>query len=935
MPASRPVKFYQNDLVGKDSLGSYLGIVQHCWHDQDVDGGQPIPLETTNSLGETIKITPLKRGEISVSFPSAIDIGAPEVATEDGLTLVDRFFQSGDIVKLAFADNPMSGVVIDVDVNGRLEHCISREQAGWHMRKDLALPRVQVGDYVLHDDWVGQVVETFDEVLVDTSDGVLICIPELSTRLGPGDKGEDILPPSPAENMMVSPLLNFLTRQRRGHKDDTVISISHTVFAISWLAMNQMLDPEAAQQRKRPQRFWHGDDVSKLMNIASKADIELRYLDRGTLKEENGPSPQTTHGKNGAIVIKTLKVTETQTTVSVLWQDNTRTVHKATELAPYLNPDEYDCWPGDHVLWKGEGRQRHAVVRKVDATQRVAEIIYLDNHEAATASLLDLDPHGPQDLDPDATATIGLRRGDLVFLNPTKNGYDAPYVPVIGEFESWVREMPYADGQLSGWRREMFELGMETLQGRDVNLHEPRWINPSPGDSSVRWIGEVTDVSLSPLHTVIQSSHGDCLQLNTDGSIVVTFPDGVLENYPITRLTRLQDMFFTQIEEEIWDEFEHQQAGDWSMDEDDTGSWESFEDDQAMNVDANGGWIGEDEEVVSETESMSFEPPKVDAVQEAAPLADHALPIDIQLAQLESVQPTHCIASEGNANNDDKDSHWKRFDILPVTPPDHAFLSSTSGTHSKTFLARLMKEYRALTNSLPDSIIMRTWEDRVDLLRCLIIGPENTPYADAPMVIDWFLDADFPHSPPKAFFHSWTQGNGRVNPNLYEDGKVCLSILNTWQGDRTESWNPARSTLLQALVSIQGLVLVREPWFCEPAHDKLRDTPDSVVNSRLYNERAYVLSRGFVRRALERPPQGLQDEIEWLYRTNGRLAKVVKDAQALIDTAQGSSMASIPNDSVVLTAGGVISLQRTLTKLSELLVSSKTGGTSAHEQVPV
>lgn len=50
-----------------------------------------------------------------------------------------------------------------------------------------------------------------------------------------------------------------------------------------------------------------------------------------------------------------------------------------------------------------------------------------------------------------------------------------------------------------------------------------------------------------------------------------------------------------------------------------------------------------------------------------------------------------------------------------------------------------------------------------------------------------------------------------VNPNLYEDGKVCLSILGTWAGDKSESWSPSRSSLMQALVSIQGLVLVKEP----------------------------------------------------------------------------------------------------------------------------
>ena len=64
----------------------------------------------------------------------------------------------------------------------------------------------------------------------------------------------------------------------------------------------------------------------------------------------------------------------------------------------------------------------------------------------------------------------------------------------------------------------------------------------------------------------------------------------------------------------------------------------------------------------------------------------------------------------------------------------------------------------------PDTIVVRTYEDRTDLLRSLIIGPENTPYEDAPFVIDWMLPHDFPQSPPVAHFLSWTNGNGRGIP---------------------------------------------------------------------------------------------------------------------------------------------------------------------------
>jgi ubiquitin-conjugating enzyme E2 O len=68
-------------------------------------------------------------------------------------------------------------------------------------------------------------------------------------------------------------------------------------------------------------------------------------------------------------------------------------------------------------------------------------------------------------------------------------------------------------------------------------------------------------------------------------------------------------------------------------------------------------------------------------------------------------------------------------------------------------------------------------------------------------------------------------------------------------GDKNEIWSAARSSLLQAFVSIQGLVLVKEPyvyiifpkpeldklildnsWYCEPAYEKLRGTEEGTVN---------------------------------------------------------------------------------------------------------
>ena len=58
--------------------------------------------------------------------------------------------------------------------------------------------------------------------------------------------------------------------------------------------------------------------------------------------------PTTIHGQEGelagTIVVSALTVQETRSTVNVLWQDGTQETLRSTELIPYMNPDEYDCW---------------------------------------------------------------------------------------------------------------------------------------------------------------------------------------------------------------------------------------------------------------------------------------------------------------------------------------------------------------------------------------------------------------------------------------------------------------------------------------------------------------------------------------------------------------------------------------------------------------
>lgn len=67
-----------------------------------------------------------------------------------------------------------------------------------------------------------------------------------------------------------------------------------------------------------------------------------------------------------------------------------------------------------------------------------------------------------------------------------------------------------------------------------------------------------------------------------------------------------------------------------------------------------------------------------------------------------------------------------------------------------------------------------------DLYSVLIKGPKRTPYEDGLFFFDFQFPADYPKVPPLCHYISYC--SDRLNPNLYEGGKVCVSLLGTWGG---------------------------------------------------------------------------------------------------------------------------------------------------------
>lgn len=127
-----------------------LGYTQRHWHDSD-------PASQPPELADDPLSRALEPGEIGISY---IVSGQHEIVSESDYCLVDRSLQPGDLVKRSVHD-VQSGVVVDARVEVKLEHAVSQAQyGGWVASLELEnATEVYVGDYIIHDDWVGQVEE--------------------------------------------------------------------------------------------------------------------------------------------------------------------------------------------------------------------------------------------------------------------------------------------------------------------------------------------------------------------------------------------------------------------------------------------------------------------------------------------------------------------------------------------------------------------------------------------------------------------------------------------------------------------------------------------------------------------------------------------------------------------------------------------------------
>ena len=177
---------------------------------------------------------------------------------------------------------------------------------------------------------------------------------------------------------------------------------------------------------------------------------------------------------------------------------------------------------------------------------------------------------------------------------------------------------------------------------------------------------------------------------------------------------------------------------------------------------------------------------------------------------------------------------------------------------------RLGKEVKVLSQHLPcettGAIFVVMDSERMDLMKALISGTEDTPYAHGLYEFHIACPQDYPKKPPLVNIVTTGKGHVRFNPNLYDDGYVCLSVINTWDGDPSERWNPTHSNILQVLLSIQVLVMDTMIIQKEPDFEYLQvDSWENIMYSNIvrYNNVKYAMLE-----MLKTPPEEFREVIK-------------------------------------------------------------------------
>lgn len=227
-----------------------------------------------------------------------------------------------------------------------------------------------------------------------------------------------------------------------------------------------------------------------------------------------------------------------------------------------------------------------------------------------------------------------------------------------------------------------------------------------------------------------------------------------------------------------------------------------------------------------------------------------------------NMEPSKMDTNENEYINTMKNLQYDFFEINN----SHLFYDMINNKPNKKALTRIISELGSFKSSLPlnynSTIWVRVSKSNINLFTFIISGPENTPYENGLFEFHAYFSDNYPIETPKVLLKTTGNKQVRFNPNLYESGKVCLSLLGTWSGQESEKWNSNTSTFIQIMISIQSLILIDDPYFNEPGYTTQINTAHGKNESLKYNLGIYPNTIKYaMMEMLTNPPDGFESVV--------------------------------------------------------------------------
>ena len=763
------------------------------------------------------------------------------------LVVLDRSMMIGNVVaKKSERDNiSQTGLITQMDLRFTVKTVgktvIENVNAKW-LKPILPF---DVSTLVIMDDWLGFIDQISVDIVVAFEDGCIVAIEDADTDIvwpfGDPDADYDYYPglivQAKPRTWKEGHYLNG--SYKLTHIRGMVSNVMVTKLFPRWIANRNFEEPTEAF----PPAVLHKEKFSSLktlnafdsemlevstqvmlpseLSVLSVEEFEKFWLHQQDPNKNQCPSeilkkiedhrPQLLNPfKNSGVIIGS------STVVNVQWQDNTESHGlKSIELVPVEDIIQGDFWPNDFVSSRNDN-SKFGYVIKTNSVERTCVVQWLEKGEKVSqpqiVPVFDLIDH----------SLYNYERTDIVCHYPDESKKDRPWVGEILNLKDGKVTVQWYDKSVSC-----------------VTPDEVWKVDPEDYEEEEEY--EEYDEEEEEEEEEEEGGENDLLPTEDNESSWWSVGSNILSKF---REVSFPSIFSTSATDPLM-------GRELEEGEDEEGEDEEDEEDEE-------GEDAEDEE--EEEEDQNETPDKKPRKAASVPFSPEKSPIDSPdmsqvLATLPKEPPSLVYGK------------FACFEAQP-TFEKHSFDKRVWENVHPHFHKRIILEWQILAKCLPEGVIVRASEDKIYLMKVMIIGPKGTPYHNIVFWFDVFIPPDYPVVPPE-IVHSYA-GREQMNPNLLKSGGVCLSLLGTWSGKGTENWSPRNSNLLQVFVSIQGLILgTPEPYYLEAGHDKLKGTFQGKRASKQYNERAVLMALETIPISLHSAPDEFKEIIQFHFSKVG------------------------------------------------------------------